>query len=152
MDSGLDSPLSSDESGNEGNGGNAVSLLHYTKVFEEQFPFYLSIGMSREEYWDEDPMLVIPYRKAYQLKQKRENYSAWLQGLYFYDALTRVAPIMNAFAKSGTHTEPYPDEPYPFSEEEKKERERREEEKIRREQLEYFKTMIAGINKGKENG
>lgn len=150
MDSGLDSPLSDTENENKGGGGNAIPLSSYTKIFDEAFPFYLSIGMSKDEYWNDDPMLVIPYRKAYQLKQKRENYNAWLQGMYFYDALTKVAPILNAFAKSGTRAETYPSEPYPFDEEEKKERERKEEERIRKEQLEHFKAMIANINKEKQ--
>lgn len=149
MDSGLDSPLSDSRNGEEG-GGESVPLLPYTKVFDEAFPFYLSIGMSSEEYWNGEPSLVIPYRKAYQLKQKQQNYNAWLQGMYFYDALTRVAPIFNAFAKEGSRTEPYPDEPYPITREDKDEQERRKNERIRREQLEHFKAMVANFNKEKQ--
>nr|DAE93144.1 MAG TPA: hypothetical protein [Caudoviricetes sp.] len=106
--------------------------------------------MSSEEYWNGESSLVIPYRKAHQLKQKQQNYNAWLQGMYFYDALTRVAPIFNAFAKEGSRTEPYLEEPYPITREDKDEQERRKNERIRREQLEHFKAMVANFNKEKQ--
>lgn len=53
------------------------------EIFNEAFPYYLSIGMSYDLYWDGRPELVIPYRKADVLRQKRENNNAWLQGAYF---------------------------------------------------------------------
>lgn len=39
--------------------------------------------MPYELYWDGKPELVIPYRRADVLQQKRENNNAWLQGAYF---------------------------------------------------------------------
>lgn len=38
--------------------------------------------MPYELYWDGRPELVIPYRRADVLRQKRENNNAWLQGAY----------------------------------------------------------------------
>lgn len=80
--------------------------------FEEQFPIYLAMGMSADEYWNGDSTLVKAYRKANELRIKKENHAAWLQGMYIYNALCCVAPILNAFAKNGTKPHPYPEQPY----------------------------------------
>ena len=66
------------------------------EIFDEAFPYYLSIGMSYELYWDGRPELVIPYRKADVLRQKRDNNNAWLQGVYFRMA---VASTLDKKAK-----------------------------------------------------
>lgn len=34
----------------------------------------------------------------------------WLQGMYIYDAISRLSPILRAFAKKGTKAQPYADE------------------------------------------
>jgi hypothetical protein len=52
--------------------------------------------MSYELYWDGRPELVIPYRKADILRQKRENNNAWLQGAYIQVA---VASTLDKKAK-----------------------------------------------------
>lgn len=70
--------------------------------------------MTVEQYWDGDCVLVKYYREADKKRFERKNYEAWVQGKYFYDALTRVSPILNAFAKKGTKAEPYLTEPYPI--------------------------------------
>ena len=67
-----------------------------SEIFDECFPFYLSIGMSSAEYWDGDADLPRYFRKAFEMRQKRENELAWLHGLYVYDAtmaaLTHLSP------------------------------------------------------------
>lgn len=78
------------------------------------FPYYLVMGMTSEQFWEQDCSLVKAYRKAFQVKQERENYLAWLNGLYVFEALTDVSPILHAFAKSGTTARPYPEKPYEF--------------------------------------
>ena len=70
-------------------------------IFDEAFPYYLAIGMTYELYWDDKPELVVPYRKADILRQKRANNDAWLQGVYFRMA---VASTLDKKAK-------YPKEP-----------------------------------------
>ena len=72
------------------------------------------MGMTYEQFWEMDCRLVVPYRKAYQLRQEQENRFAWLQGMYIYEALCDVAPVLHAFAKSGTTVRPYPEKPYEF--------------------------------------
>ena len=131
----------------EGDGRSVPFSNSYTTKFYEVFPYYLSIGMSPEQYWDDDPALARYYRKADELKQSRRNQELWLQGMYIYEALCDVSPIMNAFAKKGTKPKPYTDHPYPLSvkeiDAEKKLQERREREKARR----YMEAQMAKLNK-----
>lgn len=83
-------------------------------MFHEVFPQYLAMGMTYELFWDEDCMLVRDYRKAFKIRQEQMNYAAWLQGMYFYEALCDVSPVLHAFAKNGTRVRPYSDKPYEF--------------------------------------
>lgn len=105
-------------SSTEGSGGVTATapLKTYTEKFNELFPYYLSIGMTEEQYWDKDNQLVIAYRKADELRLTRKNQELWLQGAYFYDALCRVSPILHAFAKKGTKPSPYLTEAYSLTE------------------------------------
>jgi hypothetical protein len=105
--------------------GSAPSSL--TEQFYEHLPFYLSIGMSYEQYWDGDCLLARYYRKAHQMKQQRRNQELWLQGAYFYEALTDVAPVLHAFAKKGTKATLYVSEPFALTDKEVRERRKREE-------------------------
>lgn len=75
------------------------------------FPYYLSIGMTPDEYWNGDAMWPRAYHKAAILKQERENYHAWLQGLYVYEAIGCMSPVLRAFSKS-KKPEKYPAEPH----------------------------------------
>lgn len=92
-------------------------------------------------------MLTRYYRKADVLRRKRENEDRWLQGMYIYEALCDVAPVLHAFAKKGTKPTPYPDHPYALTvndrAEEKKLKEKREREKARQ----YMEAKMAEINK-----
>jgi stress response protein YsnF len=84
-------------------------------------------------YWHGDPALVKHYRKAAKLKLDNDNFSSWLQGKYYYDALLCVAPILHAFAKKGTKANPYHTEPYLF------ESKTSEDEVVKKEEQEMFK-------------
>ena len=79
--------------------------------------------MTPEQYWDGDPTLVKYYRKADEIKKERLNEELWLQGMYIYEALCDVSPVLHAFAKKGTKPQPYSDKPYSITE---KQRERDE--------------------------
>ncbi len=97
---------------------NSSPSVSYTQLFYEHLPFYLSIGMTYDQYWNEDCVLAKYYRKAHQLKNNRKNQELWLQGMYIYQALCNVSPVLHAFAKPGTRPIPYPDKPYALSKEE----------------------------------
>ena len=100
---------------------NSAPFPTYTEQFYEQFPFYLSIGMTYDQYWNDDCCLTKYYRKANELSKARKNQELWLQGMYIYEALCCVSPVLHAFAKSGTKPQPYPDKPYAISDKEIKE-------------------------------
>jgi hypothetical protein len=72
------------------------------------------MGMTFQQYWYEDPCLVIAYRKAYDMKREYDNSMLWLQGRYFYDALLAVAPRYNNFKPKKPAK--YNEEPYPITE------------------------------------
>ena len=114
--------LSSAEGGSD---SVTAPLSTYTEKFNELFPYYLSIGMSEGQYWDEDSTLVTAYRKADEIRMNRRNQEMWLQGAYIYDALCRMSPVLHAFAKKGTKPAPYLSEPYALTE---KQMELKEEE------------------------
>lgn len=130
----------------DGGGQSAPFSNRYTKAFYDHFPYYLTIGMSAEQYWDGDPALTKYYRKADELNRQRRNEELWLQGMYIYEALCAVSPVMNAFASKGTKPRPYADHPYALTkrerESERKMLEKREREKARR----YMEAKMAEIN------
>lgn len=111
----------------EGDGAKKPVTLTHTEIFYKYLPYYLSIGMPYDLFWDGDCRLVECYRRAEELKQRKENQALWLQGLYFYEALCNVSPVLRAFAKKGVKPIPYPNEPYPLTKEQEKERKEREE-------------------------
>lgn len=117
----MGSELVSDLLPEDGNGQNKsfVPVLSYSEQFNLHLPFYLSIGMTPEQYWDEDCCLTKAYRKAYEIRRDRKNWEAWLQGLYIYEALCDVSPVLNAFAKEGTRPAEYAKEPYALTTEQR---------------------------------
>lgn len=92
-------------------------------MFEQAWPYYLSLGMPYELFWEADPLLTISYRKAYDLQRRRMNEELWLQGIYFAEALS--ATVGNMFSKGTKHK--YPAEPLPISQDEAEERKQREQ-------------------------
>ena len=101
----------------------------YTQIFEEICSYYMSIGMTYDEFWYGEPDRVKYYRDAHILRNKSRNQELWLQGQYFIHSIT-VALDSKGKAK-------YPEKPfdiYPKTEAEKK----AEIEKERRKVIDYF--------------
>ncbi len=90
----------------------SVESISLTTLFEKMCPIYMSYGMSYDEYWYESPYRVKFYREAYELKQKQKDEQMWVQGMYIYEALCEVSPVLHAFSKSGTKPLPYARKPY----------------------------------------
>lgn len=107
---------------------SSVESISLTQIFEELCPIYMSYGMSYDEFWYGDAYRAKFYREAYNIQIKHKDEEFWIQGMYIYDALCKVSPILHAFSKSGTKPLPYPDKPYmstikgQISEEEKQKR------------------------------
>ena len=86
----------------------------------------MSIGMTYDEFWNQDVSLVEVYRKAAELRDKRRNQEMWLQGMYIYEALCDASPLFRtSFKRGAIKPEPYAKEPYPITEEEVRAREER---------------------------
>ena len=110
-------------------GGNVESTEKSTfaDVFEKNCSYYMSIGMSYDEYWFGSNDRPKYYREAHKLDNKRKNQEMWINGMYMIDAIT------SAFDKKSK----YPAEPYDLfkkSEEEKK----ADIEKERKKVIDYF--------------
>ena len=87
----------------------------------------MSIGMTYDEFWNQDVKLVDVYRKAMELRDKRRNQELWLQGMYIYEALCDASPLFRFSMKKGVvKPEPYAKEPYPITAAEVREREERD--------------------------
>ena len=125
----------------------------YQKIFEEQCPFYMSIGMTYDEFWFGKPERAKCYRKAYELKKKQLNEQLWLQGMYFFEAICDVAPVLVTMPKKDAKIQPYSTEPYALTVKEQEERERRENERKQKKLLERFNAMATLVNhKFKQGG
>ena len=127
--------------------------MAYTNKFYEVFPYYLSIGMTYEQFWEQDCQLVKYYRKAAQIRQDLKNQDAWLQGAYIYEALIDAAPVFRSLAKKGTKPTPYRDSPYElFHQRDRKQREELRERHDDRAKA-YMEAFMVSVNKKfKEKG
>ncbi len=115
----MDSELVSDSMSSEGSESDDSSpLISFTEQFYDHLPFYLSIGMTFNQFWNEDCCLVKYYRKAYELQRERKNQELWLQGMYIYEAIGDMSPVLKAFAKKNTKPLKYPSEPYAITQQE----------------------------------
>ena len=140
--------VSSSSSATEG-GEQDGSLPHstYTKYFYDLFPYYLSIGMTPEQYWDGDCTLVKYYRKAEELRNEKRNQELWLQGMYIYEAICDVSPILHAFAKKGAKPHPYSSKPYAISEKQIRQEREDKERKIAEKGRRYMEALMQSTNK-----
>ena len=129
-----------------GGGDHLKAPTTYREIFENALPNYLFMGMTPEQFWNGDCSLTVAYRKAYEMKQEADNTKLWLQGAYIYDAISRLIPIMQPFAKKGTKAIPYLEKPYPLNSnnEDKPKDTKIEQSKVKA--LEWMQDKMAHIN------
>ena len=121
-----------------------------TEIFEECFPFYLAIGMSYAEYWEGDVKLAQYYRKAYRVKQEEVNYNAWLQGMYFYDAIsTALHNALRGMGKTKPPAKDYAKQPYELYKKKKTEQEKVKEVEIEQEKAAAWMENFVRMNSNK---
>lgn len=70
----------------------------------------MAIGMTYDQYWYGDPLMVRAFYKANKLKREMEDETAWTNGLYVLNALN--ATVGNMFKKQGQTPFEYPSEPF----------------------------------------
>jgi hypothetical protein len=100
----------------------------FGKYLDQICPYYMSCGMTWDEFWNESIDRLQAYWQSNQFSIERRNQELWLQGMYIYEAIADLSPVLHAFAKKGTKPQPYTDTPYPIT---KKQRERIKAEKER---------------------
>lgn len=79
--------------------------LTYTEVFYQCLPYYLSMGMSADEFWNCDPRMYRVYREKDRIATEKQNEMLWIQGAYVYQAILLAAPRLNSLK---------PEEPLPY--------------------------------------
>lgn len=128
-----------------------VEHFFLTNEFNKCCPFYISIGMTYEQFWYGDPTMTKMYLEAYKIKEKRETekmkWITWEQGLYVYEAICDVSPVLRAFSKA-TKPLPYPEKPYGLANDEmdKKIKEVEEERDMYRAQI-FFQNWASNMKK-----
>lgn len=90
-------------------------------MFEAAFPYYLSIGMDYETYWERSPWLTQAYREAHERQCEMRNAEMYWQGYYNYAAFTAVIDKFSwGLGKcKGPRPKPYLEYPIAFTEREK---------------------------------
>lgn len=69
---------------------------------------WMAIGVPYDVFWNGDYTQLKYYEEAHEYVLKQRNYEMWLQGMYFYDAISTA--LARAFDKR-SHAE-YAKEPY----------------------------------------
>lgn len=109
----------------------------------------MSIGMTFDQYWYGDVRMTKFFVEADRLRQERMNDEAWLQGMYFFHAMSSALHNSNRTKNSDPIAE-YPAKPYEIykKKETKQEREAREEAERLQAKLYMNQMMRVGKNWG----
>lgn len=79
----------------------------------------ITYGMSVKEFWEDSPDLFWAYRFSYferlKVNQEEINFKSWLQGAYFYEAIS--VALCNSFTKQKVK---YVEKPYDLTPKEEK--------------------------------
>lgn len=122
--------------------GTSLSIF-----FEKMCPIYMSYGMSYDEFWYKSPYRTKYYLDSYKRKIKQQDEYMWMQGMYIYEALCKVSPILHAFSKKGTKPLPYSEKPYLHNDDTFKTEDEKEQEKKNNELLVklHFKRWVKNM-------
>lgn len=126
-----------------------LSTLKLGEFFAENEPFYLSIGLSHEEYWNGEPRLARLALRAFNLKREREveqlNYSNWLLGMYVESAVCSV--VGNIFSKDKQYKSTYPERPFPITEDETEEYKNKQKQDEKKKAMEWIMNLTTELDK-----
>lgn len=81
------------------------------------------MGIDYNLFWKLNPRKLEPFLKAREIQFKRKNEELWLQGVYFYNAISVC--MANAFRKKGSKSYNYLEEPIKVGEENEFEKEQK---------------------------
>lgn len=85
----------------------------FSKLFHDVEAYYISIGMTYDQFWHGDVWLAKVYRNAEELRERRANAEAWRNGFYMASALSST--VGNMFRKKGSKPIKYMDRPIPLT-------------------------------------
>ncbi len=106
----------------------------------------ITYGMSIKEFWEDEPDLFWAYRFSYyervETEQKNANTIAWLQGAYFYEAISIA--LSNSFGGKNSQKLEYSKQPYNL--EPPKEITEEEKQEIIKQQVIDLKARIKQVN------
>ena len=88
----------------------------------------MAYGMSYQDFWYGNPWMARAYAQAYLMKRKVDNEQAWIQGAYFYNALS--AALTTSFSKTKKDYTKKPLEFYPKTDAELEEEKRQKRRKL----------------------
>lgn len=113
---------------------NEVLPLEDEDFFWSVLPFFLSLGMTADEFWHGSPYLTQAFLIAETYKFEKENSMCHRQGSYNYEAYSAVMASFGWSLGGGKGAKPEPYENYPraITEREKKAEKRRNIEKTLR--------------------
>ena len=117
-----------------------VESISFTDSFKEYCPIFMSYGMSYDEFWYDDVCKARYYLKAYKQKLKQKDMELWEQGMYIYELLLEVAPILRPFSKA--EPLPYTEKPHHMLIEEQKDEEKQKELSEQQKETERLKAQI----------
>lgn len=134
-------------SGTTGGGGTGrpSPVLRYGEKFEELCGYYMSLGMTYQEFWDGDAEMAKYYREAQEIRQERRNTQLWLQAAYIYEALLDASPVFNPLSKKNKPI-PFRSEPIPITSTGSRQQEERRKQQRMENGKEAMRTMMAAIN------
>lgn len=110
----------------------------YTEIFDEVCPYYMSIGVTYEEFWYGDFAICKYARQAEKLRRKKANQEMWWNAIYMFRTMLDVAPAFRDFGDgkktkiSFSTEQPFPMDKQESEEIEKAKREREQEEFLAR--------------------
>lgn len=105
------------------------------QIFEAHAPYYLSIGMTYDDFYTGEPSLVILFRRAQRLADRRKEAELWRAGLYLQYA------IASCFGEGVS----YPERPFPVTRKEAEERRGLEEREALERDRAYMNRFIQGF-------
>lgn len=91
----------------------------FSKLFHDVEAYYISIGMTYDQFWYGDVWLAKVYRDAEGLRERRANTEAWRNGFYIASAIS--FSVGNMLPKKGSKSIKYMDRPLPLTQKEKEE-------------------------------
>lgn len=110
----------------------------------------ITYGMSVKEFWEDNPDLFWAYRFSYYTNQKYEqetmNFQLWLQGAYFFEAVS--VALANSFGKGKRLS--YAQKPYILTKEDEEKDIQEQKEKLEKQIKNRISQVQAILGKNKD--